>query len=168
MGKTFFIADLHLGHKNIIEYCNRPFNSIDDMNIALIDNWNKMVGDDDKVFMLGDFALSSNENIIRWGKALRGKKVLVRGNHDRAPDTVYYEAGFQYVYQYPVFWNQTFLLSHAPITTNIGEVINIHGHIHNNPIGDECQTDNSFLCVSAEMVNYKPIDFKQILAARTW
>lgn len=164
MGKIFFIADLHLGHENIIKYCGRPFDSVRDMNVSLIDNWNAMISKEDKVFVLGDFALSNNQNIIKWGKSLNGNKVLIRGNHDRATDTVYHEAGFQHIYKYPIFWNQSFLLSHAPIVTDIGKIINIHGHIHNKPIEGEF-SNNTFFCVSAEMIGYKPINFKQILAA---
>ena len=164
MGKIFFIADLHLGHENIIKYCKRPFENVEDMNMCLIDNWNKTVGDEDKVFVLGDFALSNSKNIIKWGKAFKGNKVLIRGNHDRATDAVYHEAGFQCVYKYPIFWNQSFLLSHAPIAADMGKVINIHGHTHNQLIEDE-YVNNTFFCVSAEMIDYKPINFKQILAA---
>lgn len=163
MGKIFFISDLHLGHENIIKYCDRPFANTEEMNTSLINNWNKTVGKDDKVFVLGDFALANSNNIIKWGRALNGHKVLIKGNHDRATDNVYHEAGFQHIYQYPIFWNQSFLLSHAPISTDMGKIINIHGHIHNKPI-ESGFSNNTFFCVSAEMTGYCPINFKQILA----
>lgn len=50
----FFTADLHFWHENIIQYCQRPFASADEMNSALISNWNARVTPDDTVYILGD------------------------------------------------------------------------------------------------------------------
>ena len=55
--KVFFTSDLHIGHKNIIEYSHRPFSNIEEMNETLIDNWNKTVPEDGIVFDLGDPAI---------------------------------------------------------------------------------------------------------------
>ena len=62
--RTFLVADLHLGHANIIKYCNRPFSSVEEMNDALISNWNNTIGEEDRVFFLGDFALGSKERVM--------------------------------------------------------------------------------------------------------
>lgn len=50
----YFTADLHLGHKNIIEYSNRPFHSIQEMDDCLINNWNNTINDSDEIYILGD------------------------------------------------------------------------------------------------------------------
>lgn len=77
---VFFTSDTHFGHKNIIKYCNRPFAHKDEMDEALIKNWNAKVKDGDIVFHLGDFSFSSDAaNIIR---RLNGSIYLVSGNHD--------------------------------------------------------------------------------------
>ena len=54
---TWFTADLHLGHSNIIDYCGRPFANVDAMSRALIDNWNQAIAEDDTIWVIGDFAL---------------------------------------------------------------------------------------------------------------
>jgi calcineurin-like phosphoesterase family protein len=79
----WFTSDTHFCHDNIIKYCNRPFSDVDQMNEALIDNWNGCVQPGDNIYHLGDFGtykdLSSIEKII---KRLNGNKFLVAGNHD--------------------------------------------------------------------------------------
>ena len=56
----WFTSDLHLGHGNIIKYCNRPFKDIEHMNRALIDNWNSRVKLNDVVFHVGDFCFKNS------------------------------------------------------------------------------------------------------------
>jgi len=80
---TWFTADLHLGHSNIIGYCDRPFADIGAMNRALIDNWNEAVAEDDTVWVIGDFALGKTAETLPWIADLAGHKILVAGNHDR-------------------------------------------------------------------------------------
>lgn len=162
MQDIFFTADLHLGHKNIIKYCNRPFATVDEMNEMLIKNWNKVVKKDSKVFLLGDFGLGTAEQIKKWGNALRGNKTLILGNHDRMSKSVYLEAGFNEVIRYPVVWADNYLLSHYPKRIEMGQLFNIYGHVHNHT--DEHLPKNKGCCVSVEMTDYKPISFKQIVA----
>lgn len=81
--KVFFTSDLHFGHKNIIPYCNRPFDSVSDMDAALIRAWNERVGPEDTVYVLGDFAFESAAKARAALQQLAGRKVLIRGNHDK-------------------------------------------------------------------------------------
>jgi len=80
--KTFFTSDPHFFHKNSIEYCNRPFKDTDEMNEALIENWNRVVSDDDQIFCLGDFSFTGPEKTEGVVARLKGRKHLIRGNHD--------------------------------------------------------------------------------------
>ena len=78
----FVTADLHLGHRNVIEYTGRPFNHIAEMNADLIGRWNSTVNDDE-VWVLGDVAMGRIEETLPLCGMLTGTKILVVGNHDR-------------------------------------------------------------------------------------
>lgn len=80
--KVFFTSDTHFNHTNIIQYCQRPFKSTDEMNEAMIDNWNSVVGEDDTVFHLGDFCLGGAEEWNKILNRLNGRIYLILGNHD--------------------------------------------------------------------------------------
>ncbi len=77
----FFTADTHFGHANILKLCNRPFNTIEEMNETMICKWNSRVSGNDTVYIVGDmfFRCSDAETIL---KRLKGKKRLIIGNHD--------------------------------------------------------------------------------------
>lgn len=159
---TYFMADLHFGHKNIIKYCDRPFKTVEDMNEALIENWNKTIQIHDNVFVLGDFAFGNPMQIIKWGRALNGNKKLILGNHDTASKTTYLDAGFKEVIRYPIIWNKYMILSHEPqLMMNCSFYFNLFGHVHNDPsVKDISETG---FCVSAERIDYTPISFNEIL-----
>ena len=76
----FFTADLHLGHDNIRKHCGRPFDTVEEMDEAIISNWNRTITARDLVYVVGDFAWSNhNQHLAR----LKGKKILIKGNHDK-------------------------------------------------------------------------------------
>lgn len=80
---VFFTSDLHLGHINIIPLCGRPFEDVDDMNEAIVRNWNEDVQEDDVVWVLGDVAMGSFVDSMALVRRLNGRKILIPGNHDR-------------------------------------------------------------------------------------
>jgi calcineurin-like phosphoesterase family protein len=80
----FFTSDTHFGHTNVIKYCNRPFADVPAMNVALTANWNSVVGPDDAVYHLGDFAMGPKSEHPKLFQALNGHKHLIRGNHDQS------------------------------------------------------------------------------------
>lgn len=76
---TWFTADHHFNHANIIEYCNRPFYNVEQMNEELIIRWNNKVGVGDIIFHLGDFGFGNVRRII---DRLNGMIYLIPGSHD--------------------------------------------------------------------------------------
>jgi calcineurin-like phosphoesterase family protein len=86
MGKNFYIADWHYNHANCINFDNRPYKNVQEMNAALIANWNKVVTADDTVYVLGDMFWCKMLEAIEVLNKLNGKKVLIKGNHDKCND----------------------------------------------------------------------------------
>lgn len=156
--KSFVIADLHFGHKNIINLCNRPFASVDIMNEYLILAWNNIVSKQDRVYILGDFALTRNkQEVANYVSQLNGQKYLIMGNHDSLKVKDYYEAGFDFVSKYPIVLKGFYILSHEPMFVNSNcPYYNIFGHVHDNPIY-ATKTEQSW-CVSVERQDYKPVE----------
>lgn len=79
---VFFCADTHFDHKGILKHCNRPFSSVEEMNEAIINNWNSVVKKNDKIYHLGDFMLSTKYE--EFVKRLNGEITLILGNHDHS------------------------------------------------------------------------------------
>lgn len=159
--RIWFTSDQHFNHKRIIEYTGRPFDSVEEMNERLINNWNKAIGKEDRVFVLGDFALCGKDKIIEIGQRLKGRKILILGNHDGASLKTYYEAGFEMVSRFPLFWNGL-LLSHEPIER--AQYPNIHGHIHQK-IVDECDYelgDVLYVNVCVDRTMFKPLSYDSV------
>ena len=152
--KIFVISDTHFGHNNIIKYCNRPFETVDAMDQAMIANWNKVVGPDDYVIHCGDFCLGNADKVKEITSQLNGHKILVRGNHDHGTNTKYKEVGFEQVYGEKVIIDfggkiGTICFSHHKQDT---PYLNLYGHVHDKP-----EDDDTHKCVCVELWNYTPI-----------
>ena len=80
--KTFFTADTHFDHKNIITYCDRDFNTIEDMNDTIVDRWNSVISNKDAVYHIGDFTLGSMVHFRKWVNLLNGNIKIIPGSHD--------------------------------------------------------------------------------------
>lgn len=158
--KIFLIADLHFGHSNIIEYENRPFNNVFEMDNKLIYQWNMFVHKDDIVYVLGDFTLSRRKEIIKdLVNKLNGKKILIMGNHDTRKPKDYVQCGFEVATRKPMMVEPGVILMHEPFYDSsliAPNYIYFFGHVHGKrTLMDEYP---NCMCVSAERIDYTPIE----------
>lgn len=162
MSKQFFIADTHFGHNRIIEYEERPFKTVQEMDETLIRNWNSVVGKFDRTYVLGDFSFYGKQETTALLSRLKGTKVLVMGNHDRHKTYSWWiSVGFNEVYKYPILFDQEqrVMLSHEPVSHNWQYNL-IHGHLHTHgSLYDDARMFN----VSVERINYTPILYERVL-----
>ena len=166
MPNIFLISDMHLGHIGVTQFLNqygnklRPWDNIDEMDEALISNWNKVVGPKDKVYNLGDVII--NRKHFHKLSRLNGEKVLVKGNHDifRLEE---YTPHFKDIRAYHVLDN--IIMSHIPVHPDSKGRFkgNVHGHLHsNNVMIDKNRKDPYYFNVSVEQISYTPIAFENI------
>jgi len=79
----YFLADTHFGHEKIIEYCDRPFSSVGEMDSVMIERWNRIVQPKDVVYFLGDFCMGNQEMAFSYFRRLNGQIYVIPGGHDK-------------------------------------------------------------------------------------
>lgn len=136
----YVTSDLHFNHKNVIKLCNRPFESVEEMNNAIIENWNKTVKQGDEVYILGDIVLSKDiEAVKNFMNQLNGKKHLIIGNHDSHWLKRYKNGNYDFFesiadYKELKIEDSLFCMMHYPIAEwnkkHYGSFM-LHGHSHN-------------------------------------
>ena len=142
MKNIFFTADTHFGHESIRRHCNRPWNSVEEMDEALIANWNNVVKHGDMVYHIGDFAMISEvpngvprmKLYRKLRMRLNGKIILIRGNHDKMSQDVYKDC-FSEVYDLREIKidGEKITLCHYPMRSWNASVHgrkHIFGHVH--------------------------------------
>lgn len=164
----YFISDTHFYHEKIIDYCNRPFSSINEMHSTLINNWNSVVNNDDTIYHLGDVTFTNFNDSKKIIEQLNGNKILIKGNHDKHSNSWFIDTGFNEVYDFIKldYLDWILLLTHKPCDNNLfqqfksNKIINCHGHLH-----DTISLLNSkkYKCVSVERINYTPISINNLL-----
>lgn len=127
-----------MGHQNILKYDNRPFETLEEMNLTIIKNWNNAVHSKDCVYILGDLAWK-NSLAIEVLKQLKGRKFLIKGNHDKPSEELC--KYFEWVKDYAKIVDQSghnpaekIVLSHYPMISwdkSHHGVVHLYGHVHN-------------------------------------
>lgn len=166
----FFISDTHFSHKNICKFMRkdgetplRPWDDVEEMDEILVQNWNSVVGEHDKVYHLGDVFIPRRGRFIL--DRLNGKKVLIKGNHDifALKD---YTPWFKDIRAYMKI--DDIIFTHVPIhTCNLYRFKNnVHGHLHEHRVLlDDGEIDPRYFSVCVEHINYTPIEFSELREA---
>lgn len=172
--RIFVCADNHWGHPGVCKFENngkkdRPWTDPEEMNKDMIALWNDTVGEHDRVYCLGDWSMK--REFIKIAAQLKGKKVLVKGNHDifNLEDyTPYFEDIRAYVVGGVVGSGCRYIMSHIPIhPQSLSRFdVNIHGHLHVQRVKKENgELDLRYVCVSMEQIDFKPILLDTVLEA---
>ena len=170
---TFFTSDTHFGHANIIRFCNRPFKNVEEMDEALIENWNQVVSEDDTVFHLGDFAFGGSSVWNSIIPRLNGHINLIIGNHDRKNLRQGYMSYFDIVVpqlQIEIEDNSIYL-NHYPFLCYGGSyrgVWQLFGHVHSGPQADGLDISRLRVLlptqydVGVDNNNFTPISYREV------
>lgn len=137
----FIISDTHFHHKNILDFEPRPFNSVEEMNEVMVENWNKVVMKNDTVYHLGDLSFGKVDEWRDVLNRLHGKIILTKGNHDKSKivNTMINEG---LIHEYhplgTVLKMEKMILnmSHYPMLIGARPLsFSIHGHLHSKTTG---------------------------------
>ena len=177
--RTWFTADHHFGHANIIKFTDRPFDSVAEMDEALVENWNSVIGPDDRVFHLGDFTLGNSHVAYRYLQQLQGRIsfLYTPWHHDRRwlpGDTRVIDRSANHIIEWlPPLWvlevppmgkggyPLAITLCHYPLAEwdrkHYG-AWHLHGHSHGKHGGE-----GYILDVGVDAQNYHPISLGGVL-----
>ena len=170
MSNTFLVSDWHFSHKGATVFLNddgskmRPWNTVEEMDEALVERHNSIVKPRDKVYVLGDCAI--NRKGLQHIGRLNGDKVLIKGNHDIFKLEDYTEY-FRDIRAYHIL--DKLLLAHIPVHPSCLERYRgqIHGHLHTYSMKMGRRTayeteDPQYFSVCVERINYTPVPFEQV------
>lgn len=168
---NYFIGDMHFGHSNIIRLNNRPFSSVEEMDETIISNWNSRVRPEDTVYILGDFSYRSVGNPCDILDKLKGRKVLIEGNHD-FKNLKNFEFRKRFVEVKSIMSivenSERIILCHYPMLEWDGYFRgswHIHGHIHNN-VSNKCfgylLNEPNALNAGVDVTNFMPVTFNEL------
>jgi calcineurin-like phosphoesterase family protein len=161
MGQTFFTSDTHFSDHRTLNIQKRPFTSTSEMNDLMIRRWNEVVGPDDEVWHLGDFARRADDAAGLLAQ-LAGRKHLIVGNND--PPGVQDCEGWASVGHYAELSEAgvPLVLCHYPFRTWNGQhrgALNLHGHSHGRLKPMPRQHD-----VGVDVRQWRPVTLPEILA----
>ncbi len=165
---TFFTSDPHFYHKNIIKLCpdTRPYSDVEEMNEALIQNHNSVVGPNDTVYCLGDWSWSHDQtkNTEIFNRLNGAEKILIKGNHE-TPSALSQKWSEIHDYMEIKIADKYLVLFHYPIYEWVGffrNSIHLFGHVHGKP-QTGMKENAKFLDVGVDGVFNRPIALDEII-----
>ena len=155
----YFISDLHMDHKNVINFERTQFTTIEEHNIYIVNFFNQLIKKlkpSDEVWNLGDFGSPDYLYLSDMIRNIGAKSIFLYGNHDEQANLSLFQQHFDEVYLYPVYLSQKLVISHFPVAV-YNDTINIHGHTHSSRL-----KDLNHVCASIHVANYQPITDKNL------
>lgn len=171
----WFTSDTHFGHARVLEFCERPWETIEQMNEALVARINACVAPTDELYVLGDFSykITSDEAAEIRSRINCESIHLVPGNHDKDWKSIERLAG-TFIVEEPIMRlkidGQKYILCHFPLadwrSMSHGSVL-LHGHIHSRSGYNEANRAKGILRydVGVDAHGYAPVSLEQI---REW
>lgn len=172
----WFTSDLHFGHERIIDYCDRPWSNLEEMEDGLINNINRVVGPDDDLYILGDVFFVDTQKSQEILRKIHGVKTLIRGNHDRINSLAKAkEIGFEGFLNNGVIelGHHRINLSHYPYRGDSGPEDRhperripdngrwlLHGHVHRTW---KVKRAERMINVGCDVWNYAPINEQDVI-----
>jgi calcineurin-like phosphoesterase family protein len=183
---VWFTADTHFGHKNVIGYCKRPYENVEEMNEDMIRMWNETVAPEDYIYHIGDFAFMNKAKLKEIVPRLNGRIVLIKGNHDRNRKREYFlECGMHEVFEighgetvpywgedeeilfhmchYPMrhvmgdYDQRDYLVPHAPRQEDLHAPL-VHGHVH-----QQWKLRPNMVNVGCDVWDLRPVSLEELL-----
>lgn len=160
---NYYTADPHFGHSSIMEFCNRPFTSVAEMDDRILSNYKGVMRPKDDLYIIGDFAFAKMEEKARLEKLLSsipGRKHLVKGNHDKEWMTQL--SGWHTVKDLVEIKEdgQRLTLCHYPMITFPGArhgALQLFGHVHDNWAGSRNSVN-----VGVDLWDFRPVTLDEI------
>lgn len=172
---AFVTADTHLGHSKSLSFVRpdgeplRPFSSVEEMDETIIENWNRVIGVKDTVYHLGDVVIPRAS--LKLLDRLRGRKILIRGNHDQGAlkDYSKYFEDVRGAFFHPgdSTMRGGLIFTHIPVHPSCltGHYLgNVHGHLHCHQVMDNGQVDKRYFNACVERNDFAPVPFEKIKA----
>jgi len=173
--KYFFTSDYHLGHSRIIEYCKRPFKTVEEMNETIIKNHNEKVKPGDVVFFLGDFCFCKGNQgginkAIEYEKRLNGKIIFIKGNHDHTNTLNAVIENMEITHG-----GMNIFMTHNPDDADMTFKLNLVGHAHEkwksqiieNQVKSQLAFDFGYssvlINIGVDVWNFRPVSIEEIL-----
>ena len=172
--QIWFVSDTHFGHIKDFLWAPRGFDSIEEHDKSIIQNWNQLIKPEDEVYHLGDVMLNDNEHGLQCLKQLNGKIHILIGNHDTESRVELYKqcsnvVSIDYAKELKIGKYYFWLCHYPTITANYDDdkpwakhLINIYGHTHQQ---NKFYNDNPYMyCVCLDAQNNNPVNLDTILA----
>jgi calcineurin-like phosphoesterase family protein len=156
LNMIYGISDTHFNSDNVVKQSRGRFKSVKEHDDLIFSNWNKVIKDDDTVYVAGDLGNIQGEKLKKKIRKLKGTKILIKGNHDNETDDFYFNLGFSEVHDGLYFHSNDIIIAHEPPPVDGDYFIVLHGHLHRSVL----RIDN-FFNLSVDVNFYKPVPLEQ-------